>query len=235
MKKEMIVLEKFHCIDLTHELHGEIPTWSGSCGFVKEMKMDYPDGCRVLSYKMHAGVGTHLDAPSHFIPGGRDVEMLAPDELIVPLCVIDVQKKSHSDYLIAKEDIQEYENRYGLIPEKSLVVGLTGWDKFWNVPDKYRNSDASGKKHFPGFSIEAAEHLIEREIAGIGIDTLSPDGTNTGFPVHELILGSSKYIVENLTYLQKLPPKGAFVIIFPLKIQGGAESAVRAVALLPLS
>ena len=43
--------------------------------------------------------------------------------------------------------------------------------------------------HFPGWSVEAAQFLIEkRNIAGIGIDTLSPE-TEFPFPVHFYVLG----------------------------------------------
>jgi kynurenine formamidase len=86
--------------------------------------------------------------------------------------------------------------------------------------------------HFPGFSAGAADFLLERKIVGIGIDTLSPDGSNVGFPVHEKILGAGMYIVENLVNLALLPANGAFVILFPQKAAHGTESSIRAAALI---
>ncbi len=219
-------------IDLTHLLNGDIPTWNGTCGFHSEIKMDYPKGCRVQQYKMHAGVGTHMDAPSHFYKDGKHIADMPLEQLIVPGHVIDVTKRRAPDLLISPADLKAYEEKHGKIEKNSLVIGYTGWGAFWNDTTRYRNADAKGKMHFPGFSKKAAEFLLERDIAGLGIDTLSPDGSNHGFPVHELILGAGKYILENLTNLDKLPPKGALCLALPIKVDQGTEAAVRAVALL---
>jgi kynurenine formamidase len=55
--------------------------------------------------------------------------------------------------------------------------------------------------HFPLWSLEAVKFLdMERDISGIGCDTLSPE-TKSGFPIHYYILGRGKYIVENLNNL----------------------------------
>jgi kynurenine formamidase len=70
-------------------------------------------------------------------------------------------------------------------------------------------------------------------VVGIGIDTLSPDGSNDGFPVHEKILGAKKYILENLANLDKIPSRGAFALVFPMKVRDGTESAARVAALIP--
>jgi len=81
--------------------------------------------------------------------------------------------------------------------------------------------------HFPVFSLEAVKFLNEkREIAGIGIDTLSPE-TNLAFPIHCYILGKGKYIVENLTNLGRMPEFGGLVTVLPLKIADLTESPVR--------
>ena len=227
------LIEKCSFVDLTHDLDEGIPTWNGSCGFKKEVKMDYDQGVRVLSYKSHAGIGTHMDAPSHFIRGGKNISDIALEELIVPLCVLDMSKERNPDLLISPEDVLQFEKKFGAIPPKSLVLANTGWEKYWSNTVKYRNADAKGKMHFPGFMAKTAELLLQRKISGIGIDTLSPDGSTDkeGFPVHELILGAGKYILENLCNLGNLPPQGALALVMPMKVVGGAESAIRLVAL----
>ena len=72
--------------------------------------------------------------------------------------------------------------------------------------------------------------LAEKNIVGIGIDTLSPDGSNMSFPVHHKILGAGKYIIENLCHLEKLPAVGARVMALPLKIKNGSEAPCRVIA-----
>ncbi|MEX2523852.1 MAG: cyclase family protein [Gammaproteobacteria bacterium] len=88
--------------------------------------------------------------------------------------------------------------------------------------------------HFPGFSEAAAQMLLERSIAGIGIDTLSIDrGASTDFPVHKLMLGSGKFQIENLANLDALPPTGTTAIIGVLPVRDGTQAQARIFALLP--
>jgi len=220
-------------VDLTHTLESSVPTWSGSCGFEHAIKMDYSEGCRVQNIKMHAGVGTHMDAPLHFIPDGLSVADIDIHQLVIPACVIDISDRNNPDYKLSVEDIISYENRFGKIPENSLVIAYTGWDQYWLDSQKYRNANSEGGVRFPGFSANSAELLLERNVVGIGIDTLSPDGSDMTFPVHHSILGAGKYIIENLGNCSQLPPRGAYVLVFPLKVKEGTESAVRAIGIMP--
>jgi kynurenine formamidase len=118
------------------------------------------------------------------------------------------------------------------IQANSFVVGFTGWSRRWGDPDQYRNV-VNGSMCFPGFSQEAAELLLERNVAGVGIDTLSPDGSNMEFPVHLSFLRAGKVLLENLTNLDRLPAAGSYILALPLKIKGGTESPIRAVGLIP--
>jgi kynurenine formamidase len=226
------MLEFVNIIDLTHPLSSQVPTWNGSCGFVVEMKQDYDQMFRVQQFKMHAGVGTHMDAPSHCIEGGKSIADIAPELLIVPACVIDVSRDAHEDYLVSVQDIEEYERAHGRIPKGALVIAFTGWDRFWGDPDAYRNADAAGQMHFPAFSSQAAELLVQRDVAGIAIDTLSPDCSDPAFPVHHIMLGAGKYIIENITACRHMPPRGGYVIALPLRVEGAAEAPMRIIGLI---
>jgi len=233
----MDLIQNYSFVDLTHLLHEGIPTWSGGCGFRLEIKLDYDKGLRVQSVKSHAGVGTHLDAPSHFVAGGCNIGQIPLEQLIVPACVLDVTKEMEPDFFVRASHIEYFEKYIGPIPPNSLFIARTGWDQFWDRGENYRNADSQGRMHFPGFSLEAATLLLKRKIAGIGIDTLSPDGSINGpgihYPVHELILGAGKYIIENLTQLEKMPSLGAYVIALPPKVQEATETAARVVGLVP--
>ena len=227
------MLDQFRIIDLTQPLFVNAPTWNGSCGFCLEIKKDYDKIFRVQQIKMHAGVGTHIDAPSHRFEGGISVIEIPLEKLITKACLIDVSKKAWADYKISVEDIEKYEKTFGNITTDSLVIGFTGWSHFWLDPTKYRNVDATGQMHFPAFSEKAAEFLLKRHIAGIAIDTLSPDCLDERYPVHQLILGSGKYIIENIADCSQLPPKGAYVIALPLKGKDSTESPLRIIGLIP--
>lgn len=229
-----MLLQNYSLVDLTHPIDGSVPTWTGSCGFSHEVKRDYDKGIRVLAYKMHSSVGTHMDAPSHFFKDGKNIADIPLEQLIVPACVIDVTAKANAYYSISPEDIEFFEERYGNIPPNSFVIGYTGWQRFWKEKEKYRNISSNGINQFPVFALETAQLLLKRGIVGIGIDTFSPDPADSDNPVHKCLLGAGKYIVENLTNLDQLPPLGSLVILFPLKISVGTESPIRAAALVKI-
>lgn len=88
--------------------------------------------------------------------------------------------------------------------------------------------------HFPGFSDEAAKVLIERGVSGLGCDTLSVDyGASEDFSVHHLALGAGLYHLENLADLSEVPEAGVFLVVAPIKLEGGSGGPVRVFALLP--
>ena len=228
------MFEHYRFVDLSHPLDPHVPTWNGSCGFQSEIKLDYDKGLRVQQVKMHAGVGTHLDAPAHFFEGGSDIAGIPLERLIIPAFCLDLSTVAHETYQISRADLLAFEKRYGSIEKGSLFIGYTGWSVRWNKPDLYRNEDSAHRMRFPTFSREAALLLLERDVAGIAIDTLSPDPEASDFPVHKLLLGSGKFIIENIASANRLPPIGAYVICLPLRAVGLTECAIRAVGLLPL-
>ncbi len=182
---------------------------------------------------MQAGIGTHMDAPSHCIPHGKSIADIPLQMLFVTACVIDVSAKCHADYEVGLEDVRKYEKDYGTIPKNSLVIAYTGWCRFWKDPEAYRNADASGQMRFPAFSSQAVEFLLKRDIAGIAIDTLSPDCSDEDFTVHKLILGAGKYIIENIANAFQMPPLGGYAIALPLLVEEATEAPVRILGLIP--
>ena len=150
--------------------------------------------------------------------------------------MIDVQSKvsANPDYQLTSEDIVKWEQQHGAIPANSLVVMNSGWYKRFNQPTQYVNMDKSKTMHFPGYSAAAAKALVERDIAGIGIDTLSIDhGPSKDFAAHIVMLQANKYQIENLNNLDQLPAKGATAIIGVLPIKGGSQAQARIFALMP--
>ena len=141
--------------------------------------------------------------------------------------MIDVSQFAHERFSLSKGDIKNFEKEFGQVQPGSFVMIRTGWEQFWGHPEKYRNNHL-----FPSVSQDVAEFLLERQIVGLGIDTLSPDRPEDGYPVHAALLGAGKYIVENAAHLSGFPPIGSFILALPIKIKGGTEAPVRLIALL---
>ncbi len=222
----------YKLIDLSHVLDGNIPTWNGGCGFNHDVHINYSD-CegeykfRVMKVKMHAGIGTHMDAPSHCIPGGRCINDFDVNDLCMPCVVIDVSDKCHERYSLSLQDITDFESKYGAIDKGSCVMIRTGWEKSWHTPLKYHNNHV-----FPSVSSEAAELFLERGVSALGIDTLSPDRPEDGFKAHKSFLSADKIIIENVANLDSMLPLGSFVMVLPIKIKDGTEAPVRLVGLI---
>jgi kynurenine formamidase len=147
---------------------------------------------------------------------------------------VRVEGAKDADYQLPAARVEEWERRHGRIPIGTIVLLRTGWASRWPDAQKYRNQDAQGKMHFPGFSLEAANLLIERKVSGLGCDTMSVDyGASGDFAVHHLALGAGLYHLENLADLSGLPETGAFLVVAPIKLEGGSGGPVRVFALLP--
>ncbi len=226
-----ITSKNIQVIDLTHTVTSEIPSWNGRCGFTAEIKCDY-DECegeykfRVHQLKMHAGIGTHIDSPSHCIPGGKTVDEIPLQKLRAPCIKIDISAHAREDTQLTVNDITAFESKHGEIKPGVFALIYTGWSKHWNDPQKYRNNLV-----FPTISQEAAQYLLDKDIVGLGIDTLSPDKPETGFTTHNILLGADRYIVENVANADTLPSVGATIMVMPLKIKA-TESPVRLCAFM---
>jgi len=195
--------------DLTHVLRHDFPIWPG-------------EDERKLKTKTIYTV-THMDAPAHFAEGGATAEQLDAANLFAPLAVIHIHERAarDPDAWVTPDDILAWEKKHGPLPKGAFVAMHSGWERFANDQEKFRNMDDSGTMHFPG---AAAMLIEEREIVGIGVDTLSLDfGASKDFKVHLTVLPAGKYGIENLANLAKVPPAGAYVFIGGPKVEARAR------------
>jgi len=230
--QKTLSLDDFIFIDLTHSLSPDVPHWGIDVGFKYNARYiqstESPGNVkfRVQRLEMSAGIGTHMDAPSHCFENALAIDAIPIQSLITTCRVIDVSSKAHDRYSITADDVSLFEDKYGIIPKDAFVIMYTGWDQRWTQPNKYRN-----EKVFPNISIEAAKILLSRDIVGLGIDTLSPDAFGSDFPVHQLILGAGKYIIENVANANQLDPIGCTIFALPIKIKDGTEAPLRLIGM----
>jgi len=225
-------------VDLTYAISEKAPAWPGDARpFEAKINARAEQaGYFSRSFSMLEHFGTHLDAPIHFPPGTQPVDEIAPRRLFGPAAVIDVraQAETNPDYLLTPARIELWEQKHGYIPEGAIVLLRTGWAARWPDEKAYRNMDAEGVMRFPGFSPEAVRVLIGRKVSGLGIDTLSVDhGPSKTFEAHKLSHGAGLYHLENLADLSALPEQGAFLIVAPIKLEGGSGGPCRVFAVLP--
>jgi kynurenine formamidase len=185
-------------------------------------------------------VGTHFDAPIHWISGrgGDDVASVPAGRLVGPAVMIDksAEAAQDPDYLLTVEDVKAFEAEHGPLPEGGWLLLRTGWDARAHDQEAFLNADESGP-HTPGFDAECARWLAQDSpIVGVGVETVGTDAGAAAafeppFPVHNYMLGANKYGLTQLANLAQLPPVGALLIVAPLKLVGGTGSPARVLAI----
>ncbi|WP_120497197.1 cyclase family protein [Kiloniella sp. EL199] len=220
--------------DMTHELHEDFPTYFGTQGFFREQKFNYAEHkFNLLELKVNEHTGTHLDAPLHFSENGQSVAEIPVENLVVPLCVIDIKEKAatNADAQVTPDDIKAWVSKNGPIPDRACVAMNSGWDKFTDS-DKFRNVGDDEKMHFPGFHVEATQMLLETNAVGLASDSLSLDyGQSADFASHYAWLPTNRWGIECLANLDMVPAKGATLVVGSPKHRGGTGGPSRIFAM----
>jgi kynurenine formamidase len=223
-------------VDLTQRLHPGIPYWPGA-GYgpfrYSQINVIERDGKAAGLFEMPEHMGTHIDAPNHFVGDGDSVDSLGVERLLRPAVIFDISERAaaHASALLDIADVVAWERRNGRVPRGSVALVHSGWSSHWADPAAFRN-DADGVMRFPAVSAGAARLLLlERGVVGVGVDTLSADnGEAADSPCHRLVHGAGGFILENLANLERVPERGAFVLVAPLPIVGGSGAPARVLA-----
>lgn len=221
------------------------PPFANTPGFKKHVISAYDEkgpAWKWYWYEVGEHVGTHFDAPCHWITGKHlpCLHQLDPRTLVGPIAVVDVtpQAAANPDLAVTKEMLLAWERTHGRIPRGAWVFLRTGWSKKYSNPAAYFNVKQDGP-HTPGMGASGATFLVkERDVVGVGVETI---GTDTGqafkekppFPNHSIMHGASKYGITSLFNLDALPETGAVLIVLPMKVEDGTGSPVRPIALVP--
>src|SRR5258708_38509871 len=110
----LAVIQAHRFVDLTHAFTPGIPHWKGAPNErVKTLYTVEKDGFRINEYCHIGQWGTHVDPPAHFHDVLRTVDQIDPQDMLMPLVVIDVHDKAakNPDYVLSVDDIHSWELR----------------------------------------------------------------------------------------------------------------------------
>ena len=221
-------------LDLTQPLGEDTVLWPGSQPVSVETPCTHEThGFYAQNWRTPEHAGTHLDAPAHFAPAGIRADAVPAEKLVVPCAVIDVRERAaaDADLTLSRADVEAAEDADGAIEPGSAVLLCTGWDTFRGDAGRYLG--VGDDLHFPGFGVDAAETLIEREAVGLGTDTLGIDpGYAADVPVHHLTLPAGLWHLEGLVNLHELPRRGALLFAGALKLVEGSGAPARVLAVV---
>ncbi len=206
-------------IDLSWTIDEDMPIYPGDPALkVSGGRLDQEDGfsLKTLSSAMH--VGTHLDAPSHFLGTGGDILSIPLEDT---LGLATKLKITPTNQVIKTEDLAKM---YELSSRKHpMIVIDSGYARNKDRPDYFTE--------YPSFEASLTGFLKDESITLIGLDMPSiryRDGG--GARAHQELLGEKIVIVENLTNLEQVDDE-FLLIALPLKLAGFDGSMIRAVAI----
>jgi kynurenine formamidase len=226
-------------VDLTHSFGPETPVWSGfgqakfTPAYDPKTKRPYTikeDGFRTTYYDMVGQYGTHVDPPAHFAEGGITMDKIPLKEMILPLIVLDntIYQGKDANHAFSVADLKAWEKKHGRVPKGSFVALRTDMSRdFDSNPEKFKRSP------FPAWGFETVKLLFEqRGTVAIGHESLDTDTTEK-MESETWLLQKGHYQIEVMANLDKVPPKGALIVVTWPKVKDGLGFPARAFAILP--
>lgn len=204
-------------IDLSHTLRTGMPVFPGDPS-VRLQPAGAAAPWRVSRLTLGSHAGTHVDAASHYVPGGATIDRYPLERFVVPAYVVRTTAGEGTAI-----DWPELADALPGDLAGMAVLLNTGWDRHWG--------DELAFLH-PYLSAAAAAGLVGRGSGLVGTDALNVDATEPATEhAHNALLGADVLIVENLTRLDELEPGRRYTCAFvPLKLAQADGSPIRAYA-----
>jgi len=211
--------EKMKIFDITLTISPGLPVWQGDpvIQFIQLSDMNKGDSCNVTHISMGVHVGTHVDAPHHFLNDNRTVEELDLNILIGRAYLIEIT-----------DPLDQISDK--LLEEASIPPGVE------RLLIKTRNSELWSRgtkefiKDFVAINNDGANWLVKKGIKLIGVDYLSVAPFGDGVPTHRTLLTAGVIALEGLN-LSQVSPGYYDIYCLPLKI-GDSDGAPARVILI---
>ena len=201
-------------IDITRRVDHTLICWPGRTPPEPEWekRIERGDHCNVSAWRLGAHTGTHMDAPLHFVAGGRSIDEVPLDVFVGECVVVDV--RSTAGRVLDAATAARYRGQ-------ARVLIRTGF------PERAERGvyPAHGRVMTP----EAAVLLLEGGLRLVGTDRMSVDVSGGGdYHLHHVLLGAGCVIVEGLLLADAEPGRYQLAAL-PLRLSGGEASPIRAV------
>ena len=202
-------------IDISVPLHNGMVHWPGDAPFNRTQTLHIAKGdeCNLSQISSSAHVGTHMDAPRHFLKDGHGIETMPVDATIGPARVVAI----HDPDLIRIAELEPHQLKRG---ERVLF-------KTRNSSHVWKTSEF--QKKFVHIPQDTARYLGKCGVQTVGVDYLSVGGFETdSAETHQALLEAGIWIIEGLN-LENVEPGNYELICLPLKLVGSDGAPARAI------
>jgi arylformamidase len=203
--------------DISLTISPSLPVWPGDPPIELERVESMDKGAHVNVSHLSAGVhiGTHVDAPHHFLNDGHTVEQLPLDVLTGPCYVMqlpDGVEAITADVLAGVP-----------FPTDAIrILFRTSNSRFWARGEK------DFQENFVAVKEDGAKWLVGRGVQLVGVDYLSVAPFGASVPTHKILLEAGVVVVEGLDL--STVTRGFYELYcLPLKIQGSDGAPARAI------
>jgi len=203
--------------DVTVPITETMPVWPGQPRVEIEQlaRIDRGDQANVSQLKISSHVGTHVDAPFHFVRRGMTVDMIPLDLLMGSAFIVEADK-------LEKNSIDVFDLASIHFPRRTKRLLIkTSNSNFWE--DRLTEFE----RDFVHLTPKAAEWLVNRGVQLLGVDYMSVDAySDRDCRVHHILLEAGVVIIEGLN-LSRVPAGSCQLVCLPLKVSGSDAAPAR--------
>jgi len=203
-------------VDISVPLRANTPTWPGSPKILLHWtkRLDAGDECNNTRLECDTHVGTHVDAPLHFLAEGTSVDKLSLEMLVGPAAVAYLPKVS----AVTASEL----DKLALPSGTERLLLRTHNSEFWAA------GISEFRKDYVSLTPDAAQWIVKQGIQLVGVDYLSVGSYEDGVTTHRILLEAGVIIVEGLN-LAEVQPGNYELICLPICLAGAEAAPARAV------
>jgi arylformamidase len=204
--------------DVSLTISPDLPTWPGDPQILlnRFSRMEEGDPCNVTQISACVHIGTHVDAPYHFLGGSaQTVDQLPLNLLTGRSYVLHLPDEVG---LITAEVLE----RAAVPPRTRRLLFKTRNSACWSGEVK------SFQKDFVALSPDGAQYIVDHGVRLVGVDYLSVAPFSEPEPTHQILLQAGVVVIEGLDLSQVSQGRYALYCL-PLKILGADGAPARAI------
>jgi arylformamidase len=219
MTYNSVSIPKGRVVDLTHVLLPNSEQYTLEVSRKNERHGE--EGDIMSTVYMWSHVGTHVEAPLHFLAKGGDTASLTIDQLMGPAIILDFRHKEVNEP-ITLEEMQGA----GDIQVGDRVLTMTGRHTQYRTPKSHDR---------PYITEEAVRWLVEdRKIRCLGTDSSGFEVRGvTHHPNHRIINNAGIPVLECLANLVDVQKQRVFLIALAIPVKNLDAFPVRAIVIEP--